>query len=219
MSAPVPLNTFHPFSRLPKEIRIQIWRAHLTSMEPRTLTIRSDYPNNFTRPLQYFRSSNPVPSVLHICRESRLEALSFYVAAFTNGSSPRFTWTNFHFDTINLTEWDLCKLSQLDKTRMRQMIVESISADYFHGECRGEFKDMADLARLKIISTESLYAWEYLIGSMRKNFIRDFANIPGYVCPEIRIVQKGTQWEMNVHNYEAIMRVWNEQVRPTRGGI
>jgi len=219
MSAPIPLNTFHSFSRLPQEIRIQIWRAHLTSMEPRNLIIRSDHPTSFTRPLQYFHASNPVPSVLHTCREARLEALSFFVVAFTNGSNPRLTWTNFQFDTINITEWDLCKLSQLDKSRVRQMIVESMSAEYFHGECRGEFTDMANLSRLEIISAESLYARANLIGSMRRLLIVNFKDMPGYVCPEIRIVQKGTQWEMNIHNYEAIMRVRREQIRVNRGGI
>ena len=217
MLAPIPLNTFHPFSRLPQELRIQIWRAHLTSMEPRNLIIRSDRPKNFTRPLQYFHSPTPIPPLLHTCLESRLEALSFYVVAFTNGSNPRFTWTNFQFDIIVITEWDLCKLSQLDKFRMLQMVVESTSADYFHGECRGEFADMPNLVSLEIVSIESLYAWEYLIGSMRRLWTKEFGDRDGYVCPEIRIIEKGTHWEMNVHNYEAIMRLREENIRAVRG--
>ncbi|KAG4434979.1 hypothetical protein IFR05_009533 [Cadophora sp. M221] len=147
-------------------------------MEPRIVTIRSDKPRDYNQQLQYFHSSDPVPSILHACQESRLEALPFYVAAFTNGLNPRYTWTNFHHDTINLHNYDLCKLSYLDKARIRQLVVESGSADYFIGECRGEFEPMKDLARLEILTPQFLFTWDQLIGWMRRDFTRWFGHIP-----------------------------------------
>ncbi|KAH7419628.1 hypothetical protein BKA64DRAFT_21989 [Cadophora sp. MPI-SDFR-AT-0126] len=192
MSATRPLTTFHPFLRVPKEIRLQIWRAHLTFFGSRTVTIRSDCLNDCERPLQYFRSSDPVPSVLHVCHEFRLEALSFYVPAFTNGSSPRFTWINFYHDTINLHDEDLCKVRALDKSCIRQLIIDTGSPMYFHGDCLGEFEPMVNLTKLRIISPQSYYAWDTLVRHMRQNFTKWLAHIPGYECPEIRIIQKGT---------------------------
>ncbi|KAK8122669.1 hypothetical protein PG984_011339 [Apiospora sp. TS-2023a] len=53
--------TFHPFPRLPPELRAQIWRL---TVEPRIVNIRT---NSFSQLI----SSTPVPTALHTCHEAR----------------------------------------------------------------------------------------------------------------------------------------------------
>lgn len=63
------------------------------------------------------------------------------------------------------------------------------------------------LRKLEIVSPELLFAWGGLIDMMLASFRREFGRLPGYVPPQIRIVQAATAWEMNIHNWRAIMSV------------
>lgn len=70
------------FGDLPSEIRIKIWKL---SMLPRFVTIRIQEAAHLTvndRPILEYSSTNPVPSILQVCHESRAEALRTYRLCF-----------------------------------------------------------------------------------------------------------------------------------------
>ncbi|KAH7308335.1 ankyrin repeat-containing domain protein [Rhexocercosporidium sp. MPI-PUGE-AT-0058] len=94
------LTTFHPFPRLPDELRLLIW--NLASAHPRTVTIHA-YPRQ-TQIAEYLISPSPITAPLHTCRESRTEALTTYTKAFHYPNNPRYTFVNFHVDTIRLVD-------------------------------------------------------------------------------------------------------------------
>ena len=58
--------SFHPFPRLPSELRAQIWEA---TAEPRTVDVR--YRLSADEPPMGLTSSTAVPAILHSCREAR----------------------------------------------------------------------------------------------------------------------------------------------------
>ncbi|KAI1393405.1 uncharacterized protein F4822DRAFT_11986 [Hypoxylon trugodes] len=82
---------FHLFARLPIELRFNIWAYNLPG--PRIVEIKysnepiltSQLQEDTDRPIIY-ASSSPIPVNLHICRESRAEALKRYRLLF--GTSP-----------------------------------------------------------------------------------------------------------------------------------
>ncbi|KAH7081955.1 hypothetical protein BKA63DRAFT_223385 [Paraphoma chrysanthemicola] len=91
--------TFHPFSRLPLELRIQIWGLAYT--QDRVVRIRTK--TQLVLPyLKDYWSPTPVPPITRACRESRLH--SSYKQAFTLATSPsqRYIWVSFPHDIIQM---------------------------------------------------------------------------------------------------------------------
>lgn len=85
--------TFHPFPRLPLELRRHIWEM---SMQPREIPIHLNR--------QYCYSPTKTPAILHSCGESRSHLQSIYTKAFKLGSQPRYIWVNFDLDTIRVDQ-------------------------------------------------------------------------------------------------------------------
>ncbi|KAK7934918.1 hypothetical protein PG985_000413 [Apiospora marii] len=83
---------FHPFSRLPPELRQQIWSL---SIEPREFVFHLDY---------HLVSRSRNPALLDVCSESRDYALKFHYVKSRNGPyCPfRYQWVNFDVDTVRL---------------------------------------------------------------------------------------------------------------------
>jgi hypothetical protein len=86
--------TFEYFARLPPELRLMVWEE--VSTNPRCIDVWPVSAENdegfdefmensagvyFGPPLK-FRSHNPVPPVLHICREARYIGLRYYELSF-----------------------------------------------------------------------------------------------------------------------------------------
>ncbi|KAH9221236.1 hypothetical protein DL95DRAFT_265607, partial [Leptodontidium sp. 2 PMI_412] len=150
---------FHPFPRLPKELRVRIWRLHLAALQPRTHTLRpkpvsnmrSSFPTRSTNKIQHLFSSDPFPPTLYACRESRLEALAFYTKAFGSMATPNFVWTNFSLDTIKINDNHLSKISFIDKEQIQQMIVEVDSVEIFWGQRLHYFDRMKKLRKLELL--------------------------------------------------------------------
>ncbi|KAK8012941.1 hypothetical protein PG991_010316 [Apiospora marii] len=110
------MTSFHPFPRLPPELRRQIWDL---TVVPRQVKIRavfeeleSDYEMHWGE-YEYWRSREPIrfhsstktPPALQACRESRAclvgrEGGGGYTQALTGGSDPIYTWVSFAVDTI-----------------------------------------------------------------------------------------------------------------------
>jgi len=114
---------WHPFPRLPLELRNQIW--HAAAQQRRnldiwripigTLCFHPLTPRTASNYIQTYRfcTTRPVPAVLHVNRESRAIALQYYVLAFgcvnhvdcdheiTIKAPPR-TYVNWKLDTLLL---------------------------------------------------------------------------------------------------------------------
>jgi hypothetical protein len=85
---------FDLFRKLPPEIRCMIWRF---AMPPRTVELRHNYRIDKCWALA------KVPVTLHVCRESRYEALKVYSLAFGIRTTPNKTYFDFKRDTLFLT--------------------------------------------------------------------------------------------------------------------
>lgn len=71
--------TFHPFRHLPAEIRLQIWDIVLR--DPQYLELRCRRHTSSPGRSDYhwhWYTVSPIPAVLHVCFESRTEALKVY---------------------------------------------------------------------------------------------------------------------------------------------
>jgi hypothetical protein len=72
------MSTFHPFSRLPYELRVRIWDM---TVEPRTIDVEVRRRDHLQNVGKFLTSSAEVPAVLQVCRESRNYGL--YQRAFS----------------------------------------------------------------------------------------------------------------------------------------
>ena len=84
--------TFHPFSRLSLEIRLDIWGIASRDNYPRRIFTRYD-----------FRPLSAPPSVLHACKEARSEGLkAFKLLSFEYSSTESKPWKNppYYIDPV-----------------------------------------------------------------------------------------------------------------------
>ncbi|EPE30372.1 hypothetical protein GLAREA_03339 [Glarea lozoyensis ATCC 20868] len=113
---------FHPFQRLPLELRLKVWQQ--ASLVPRAvilslgeIKIQCYHSSQKMRVSlgQYIYSSTRPPAVLHVNRESRGETLRFYTLAFESGvemdhhmlvKMPAMVYVNFDVDYVVLRKRD-----------------------------------------------------------------------------------------------------------------
>ncbi|UNI23957.1 hypothetical protein JDV02_009744 [Purpureocillium takamizusanense] len=123
--------TFHPFGRLPFELRARIWtlavRARIvhvrylsssssnassnTTISTTTTTTAKQNGHHGSGGgddddviLLHVLSPTPAPAVLQACHEAR--NLGLYERAFADGRDPRYVWVNFDVDIISLGDGD-----------------------------------------------------------------------------------------------------------------
>lgn len=85
------------FSKLPQEIRLNIWA--MAAEEQRVVIVDLDRQQTKTAEL---RSSSPPPSILHACVEARVVALDCYTLTFGRNGLPGRIYFNFHQDILFL---------------------------------------------------------------------------------------------------------------------
>ncbi|KAL7895632.1 hypothetical protein HDV63DRAFT_381904 [Trichoderma sp. SZMC 28014] len=102
--------TFHPFPRLPFDIRSQIWAL---AAYPRLIHVRTTPKPDCPASLgNYFASMIPQAELMHVCRESR-QLAPYQKAFFTTlpgDSEARYIWVNFNEDMICLENHHLSAL-------------------------------------------------------------------------------------------------------------
>lgn len=99
------MTTFHPFLRLPYELRARIWKL---TVEPRLVDIsvtKEHWEFGWSLPF----CTTPVPAPLHASQESRRELQRHYQRAFSElhtksgfGDEGRYVWTNLDLDIISI---------------------------------------------------------------------------------------------------------------------
>ncbi len=98
---------FHPFPRLPRELRWQIWEL---SVAPRQVVIAG--PGQY---LCHGRRASPPPPLLLASGESRSYCQKFYTKAYVldrsnnNNNAPevlKYSWINFDLDEVYMRDVD-----------------------------------------------------------------------------------------------------------------
>ena len=93
----VPLSSFHPFSRLPAELRIQIWE--LAAFD-RVLTIETGCYDSCLKNIVSFWSPTPASPVTQVCRESRRYSSYRKYWSSDRKLDGRYIWISPAYDII-----------------------------------------------------------------------------------------------------------------------
>jgi len=103
-TSPELATAFTIFPKLPVELRLKIWKFALPGR--RIVDIRCDKQSVL---FEKYRSSTPIPSILHVCSESRTLASKVYELAFRTTPSSRSIYFNFSADLLvfNCKHFDL----------------------------------------------------------------------------------------------------------------
>ncbi len=169
----VSARAFHPFPRLPVELREYIWEL---SMEPRIVAIRpldgprhdpyedeqdSFAPQEFLDACEEARSAlqlryperTPPPHLLHVCAESRSLLQRHYRKAFAVRAPPQYSWVNFDMDTVCMSDVDL-KGFVAEVPLIRRLILESQYSDVFSRSCDAPLLNATALKMLTILDVD-----------------------------------------------------------------
>ncbi|TVY80451.1 hypothetical protein LSUE1_G007807 [Lachnellula suecica] len=142
---------FHLFPNLPSEIRLKVWSFIVGT--PRVVKIhckkRIERNRRFA---DAFVSEEPPPIALHICQESRHEALSIYETFFTTARSPRYTYVAFDRDTIKFPDGTLEYIKPLELQSIQRMIMEVKDCAYFTTFHLDTVQKMQSLKELEIVT-------------------------------------------------------------------
>ncbi|KAJ3573084.1 hypothetical protein NPX13_g4831 [Xylaria arbuscula] len=129
--------TFHPFPRLPAELRLQIWAM---TVVPRIVDVNVEAdttpgPKRKFRdpPLAKLLSSTPVPAILQACQESRYQGL--YEQAFTEiphakTTSRRYIWLNLEIDMISIGSCEMDRLTPVAPLIQRLRIARDMGEEF-----------------------------------------------------------------------------------------
>ncbi|KAK4444719.1 hypothetical protein QBC34DRAFT_414544 [Podospora aff. communis PSN243] len=144
--------TFHPFPRLPFELRRCIY---LMATPPRLVMVRSDPPFPVPKKKEYsLFSTAPIPRLLHTCFESRRTLVEYgYQLAFRTPFAEPRTWFHFDHDVVYMngsppdTAWERIYLNErhwVDCPRCRCPIHTRFLDSY----------DLVRIRRLALIDTD-----------------------------------------------------------------
>lgn len=188
---------FHLFQFLPNELRLQIWRVALSI--PRNVNVACNtgiLQRGVPRSARSFTSSERPPALLHVCRESRLEALRIYKPSFQTVSSPKYIYVAFSQDIIKVSDSTLRFLRKVDLQNIQKMAINIKYPVYFWLFNRGILKKMQpNLTELELIVEQpetfirSRGSYPQMVtADIRQAMARD----PGWVWPNMKIVDGKT---------------------------
>jgi hypothetical protein len=179
------LNEFRLFSSLPTELRVKIWGIALSI--PRNVNIICQPSDGFTN---LFKSSDRPPALLHICHESRSEALEIYKPLFQTESSPIYV----------AYSQDIIIVSDNVLKYMRGVGIQKMTINIKHSWHFGHFgttplkKMQPSLRELELIFEEGPM-YDRGDGHMlpvRDDIYREIITDPSWDCPNIKIVDGKT---------------------------
>jgi hypothetical protein len=158
------LTSFHYFSRLPPELRCQIWDQ--VEVEPRVVKLRPIRKRKWLRghKLKEIRCLTKAPAIVHVCRESRGICISRqrYQRAFA--FSAFSTWINFDIDTISVTPTVLSWI-EVDKSLVSLLYSENRpDLDHFLSTCT-ELREWVNLREVHVVTEDGLMSWLSIDGS------------------------------------------------------
>ena len=158
------VDSFPKFSKLPHELQVLIWEAAIPDPRVIRFELKTRVDRSFQRSKRLERSQPP-PSMLFACHDSRDVARQVYSLAFSL-SSYQPTWVDFRRDVLEFplgTSTSLIELFPLEDARkIEQVIVHC-----------GNYNFMGDLAKFSLGPNFNATGvlWQYL-GSARLTNIR-----------------------------------------------
>lgn len=214
---------FHPFPRLPEELRLLIWTQ--IASEPRTVLMMVISGTRGTPAVYqhlYTQGLAPVPSVFHTNHESRTHAEAIYDRAFTNGIEPRCTFINFTVDTIAIPSEPFENLAVNDLRKFRKLLlIVHDGFTFVEWTLRNNIGELAGVEELTIDAVEDDYQWygcgsqtsDYNgdLGEVRRNFEESFSHIEGWVFPKLRLIQAGCTFEWKAGAMSEPIPIWDSQ--------
>jgi hypothetical protein len=121
---------FHLFPQLPKELRLEIWNIIIG--EPRRVHIEGKKRRVLhRRVVESWHSDQRIPSLLHICSESRFLGLSYYTPYFTTETCSKAIYLNLQHDAICFPDGMIGYLADRDRKEIRNMVLHCKDVDYF----------------------------------------------------------------------------------------
>jgi 2EXR family len=209
------LTTFTLFPSLPFELRLKIWDHALA--EPRSVTIvcHREMLDRERRFAKAFTSSTPLIPLLHINRESRYEALSRCTRSFTTDTSPIYTYICFPLDTIKCADSVLEYMPHTEVQQIRRLVLDVRDAEYFGHFHMDVVKRMERLESLELLAAPGAidYRWnraDRYVVTLQREFTEKRYEDPGWRCPRVRIVNKGSGEEVGVIEGGPLIEGWKE---------
>jgi len=206
--------SFELFPTLPFELRLKIWDLVLSSPRVVTLSCERAKLDRERRFAKAFTSKTPPPALLHVCRESRFEALSTYQPFFKTETSPIFTYVSFEQDAIHCAEIVLDYMGEVEVQSIQRMTVEVNDAEYFGHFHMGVITGMRKLKEMSLLAEEGrLLGWHRngrYVEALTNGFKDARYTDPGWECPRIRIMNKHTGEELSVIEGGALIPGWKE---------
>ncbi|KAI1079782.1 hypothetical protein F5B20DRAFT_542403 [Whalleya microplaca] len=156
------MSTFHPFPRLPIELRVCIWAL---AVEPRVVEVRV-VPDNSLK-VQKLISPTPVPAILQTCQEAR--NLGLYRQAFSEvtdtkvnaaaGAESRYAWLNLDIDMVSIGKTSFEAFAPVALAIKRLRFERENSNEYFyHREVR-ELQDWVNTEEIHVVCEDGMEAW------------------------------------------------------------
>ncbi|KAI1501420.1 hypothetical protein F5X99DRAFT_198857 [Biscogniauxia marginata] len=151
------MSTFHPFPRLPTELRACIWAL---AVEPRVVEVRV-VPDN---PLEVQRlvSPTPVPAILRTCQEAR--SLGLYKQTFSEvtaatGAESRYVWLNLDIDMVSIGKTSFRAFAPVALS-IRRLRFERKNSDesFYYFEVR-ELLDWVNTEEIHVVCEDGMEAW------------------------------------------------------------
>ncbi|KAI9163870.1 hypothetical protein HJFPF1_05498 [Paramyrothecium foliicola] len=146
--------TFHPFGRLPIELRAQIWEK---AIEPRTVEVGFKKQDKVWGQVLHVTTSTPIPAIVQVCREARNNGL--YQRAFCEGSNPRHIWVNFRIDLISIGHTGYWIISA-ERKLIRRLKFEGGNDEGFYHFRTHELREFCNLSEIQIICEPGLLEWQ-----------------------------------------------------------
>lgn len=148
--------TFHPFPRLPLELREQIWKG---TVEPRTVEIRArKQPDRQTR----LTSSTPVPAMLHSCREARnlgLYQQARFVVDTHQGREWRYVWLNWDVDTVDMGTSEFRYYNSIASRIKRLRFSRENGDEFFYNTEKRELMKFVNAEEIYVDCADGLWMW------------------------------------------------------------
>ncbi|KAI2638765.1 hypothetical protein GGS26DRAFT_602408 [Hypomontagnella submonticulosa] len=156
------MSTFHPFPRLPTELRAQIWAL---TVKPRIVEVRV-VPGNPSE-VRGLVSSTPMPAILQTCQEAR--SLGLYIQMFSEvtatkvnaaaSAESRYVWLNLDIDMVSIGRTSFRAFMPIALSTKRLRFGRKNSDEsFYHLEVR-ELWDWVDTEEIRVVCQDGLEAW------------------------------------------------------------
>ncbi|KAF2809811.1 uncharacterized protein BDZ99DRAFT_36873 [Mytilinidion resinicola] len=152
--------TFHPFPRLPVELRARIWEM---TVEPRTVEIRLAHAAQPS--ICHLFSSTPVPATLQACHEARTHGLyqqafsEIYYQVPSDGAEWRYVWLNLDIDMISIGQTSFFVFKSVAPTIKRLKFERENSDEGFYHWESSEIRDFVNVKEIHVVCADGMGAW------------------------------------------------------------